>query len=61
MRNYRAAHKQDAKNAAQSEGKDENPVTIAHLFHESQTSGTEKLLFIYFEQNHHIQKLKTKP
>lgn len=55
MRNHRAAHKQDAKNAAQSEGKDEYPVTIAHLFHESQTWGTEKLLFIYFERNHHIQ------
>lgn len=61
MRSPRAAHKQDAKCAAQSKGKDENLVTIAHLFHDSQTWGTEKLLFRCFKQNHHIQKLKTKP
>lgn len=60
-KSHRAAHKQDAERAAQSEGTDENPVTIAHRPHESHPWGTQKLLFTCFEQSHHTQKLKAKP
>lgn len=60
-RSHKAARKQDAERAAQSEGTDENPVTIAHRPHESHPWGTQKLLLTCFEQNHHTRKLETKP